>query len=299
MAALAPIVLFVYNRLGHTQKTVAALLRNDLAAASDLFVYSDAPKSAAHAVEVEQVREFLLGITGFNTVTIINRSHNFGLAKSIIHGVTEVVNKFGKVIVMEDDLESSPFFLAYMNSALNRFEFQAEIISVHGYMYPVKQDLPEYFFLKGADCWGWATWARGWALFEENGDMLLQALLDRGLTREFDFNNSYPYTQMLKDQVAGKNNSWAIRWYASAFLQNKLTLYPGTSLIQNIGLDNSGTHCAPTTQFDTEVQTRQITLREIEMKESAVARRAVERYFQTIKPAPLKRLLSNIVKRIK
>ena len=127
-----------------------------------------------------------------------------------------------KVIVLEDDLVTSPHFLQYMNDGLGIYERDDRVISIHGYSYPVHGKLPETFFLRGADCLGWATWKRGWDLFEDDGQRLLNELERRNLTRSFDFDGSYPYTQMLRDQIAGSNSSWAVRWYASAFLRDKL-----------------------------------------------------------------------------
>lgn len=239
---LSPIALFVYNRPEHTQKTIEALLKNGLASQSELFIFSDAPKNEKAKEGVEKVRAFIKSISGFKNITILEREENFGLAKSIIAGVTDIVNKYGRIIVLEDDLITSPYFLKYMNEALDMYEQEEKVISIHGYIYPVKYQLPETFFIKGADCWGWATWKRGWDLFESDGLKLLNELRTKNLTREFDLSGAYPYTQMLQGQIRGLNNSWAIRWHASAFLKNKYTLYPGRSLITNAGLDNSGTH---------------------------------------------------------
>ncbi|MFD1188891.1 glycosyltransferase, partial [Pontibacter rugosus] len=235
--------LFVYNRPTHTKKTVAALLKNKFASDSDLFIYSDAPKKSEAEKDVSEVRQYISQIQGFKSVKVIEREKNLGLATSIIQGVTEVVNIYGRVIVLEDDLVTAPSFLSYMNTALKLYQQDDAVISVHGYVYPANINLVQNtFFLKGADCWGWATWKRGWDLFETDGSKLLQQLHAQELTTEFDFDNSYPYTQMLIDQINKKNDSWAIRWYASAFLENKYTLYPTKTLVKNIGLDMSGTH---------------------------------------------------------
>lgn len=241
---LAPIALFVYNRPLHTRQTIEALQKNILASESDLIIFSDGPKDSMESKEgFLAVREYLKTVRGFKNIKIIEREENYGLAKSIIAGVGEVVREYDRIIVLEDDMITSRYFLQYMNGALDLYENDDNVISVHGYTFPVKEDLPETYFLKGADCWGWATWKRGWDLFETDGQDLLEKLENNKLTEEFDFSGSYPYTQMLRDQISGKNNSWAIRWYASAFLKNKLTLYPGKSLIYNTGLDGSGTHC--------------------------------------------------------
>lgn len=280
---LAPITLFVYNRPWHTKKTIEALQKNILALDSDLIIFSDGAKDSLDSQDgVLAVREYLKTISDFKSVEIIEREKNYGLAKSIIAGVNEVIEQYGRIIVLEDDMVSSRYFLQYMNEALELYENEDEVVSIHGYIYPVKKTLSETFFLKGADCWGWATWKRGWDLFERDGQKLLQELETKKLTKEFDFSGSAPYTQMLTDQIAGKNDSWAIRWYASAFLKNKLTLYPGRSLINNIGLDGSGTHCDSDNNFDIADQEKdaKVNVVEIEIEENSKARRAVGEFFK-------------------
>jgi len=280
----APIVLFVYNRLAHTRRVVEALLKNDFAEGSDLFIFSDAPESEAQSEAVSDVRQHLRQIDGFKSVTIIERDTNFGLARSIIDGVTSVVYQFGRVIVIEDDLVTSPYFLNYMNDALDLYANDDAVISVHGYIYPVEAQLPGTFFIRGADCWGWGTWKRGWDLFEEDGQKLLLELKKRKLTKAFDFNGRAKYSQMLQDQIAGKNDSWAIRWYASAFLKNKLTLYPGKSLVHNIGNDGQGgTHCEKTQNFDIDLVDYKYTLEKLSICESKEARKAIEKFFNNYK----------------
>lgn len=239
--ALAPIVLFVYNRPNHTKLTIEALKQNELAKESDLIIFSDAPKNENAKASVTDVRKYIRSVRGFKSIKIIEREKNFGLANSIIEGVTKVVNKYGEIIVLEDDLITSKYFLRFMNDALDVYQNDSKVASISGYVYPIK-DLPETFFIKGADCWGWATWKRAWDLFEKDGKKLLRDLEEKKLLNEFDFDGTYKYSEMLKNQIEGKNNSWAVRWYASAFLKNKLTLYPGKSLVSNIGNDTIGTH---------------------------------------------------------
>ena len=280
---LAPIVLFVYNRLSHTQKTIEALQKNLLASESELFIFSDGPKNDAGELKIDALRQYLKTITGFKRIEIIERETNRGLAESVIAGVTQIVNKYGCVIVLEDDLVTSPFFLTYMNDALLMYQNDEQVISIHGYVYPVKEKLPETFFIKGADCWGWATWKRGWDLFERDGKKLLQELQEKKLTKSFDFDGTYAYTLMLKSQTKGFNSSWAIRWYAAAFLANKLTLYPGKSFVQNIGLDNSGTHTGKTKHFDVDLIESPCNLRKIEITENIFARKMFMHYFSSWK----------------
>ncbi len=279
--AIAPIALFTYNRLWHTQQTVEALQKNKLADASELFVFSDGPKSEADKQKVQSVRDYLKTTTGFLKVTVFEKDKNLGLAQSIITGVTDIVNTYGRIIVLEDDMVTSPYFLQFMNKALEFYNEEEKVISIHGYVYPVKSRLPETFFLKGADCWGWATWKRGWDLFEIDGQKLLNELRARKLTQRFDFDGTYEYTKMLENQVKGKNNSWAIRWYASALVKDKLTLYPGNSMICNIGIDASGTHCNASDIYDTKVSRDPLSMNSIPLEEDPRAIEAFKEFFRS------------------
>lgn len=281
---LTPIVLFVYNRPWHTLQTIEALKKNVLAKKSELFIYSDGPKDERDRKKVEEVRHYLRKITGFKKITIIERRMNLGLANSIIAGVSEIVNKYGKIIVLEDDLLTSPYFLKFMNEGLDFYEKEKKIASIHGYIYPVKFKLSETFLIRGADCWGWATWKRGWELFEPDGKKLLYELKKRKLGYKFDLAGSYPYTKMLSDQVNRKNDSWAIRWHASAFLKDKLTLYPGSSLIFHNGNDKSGTNCKKSNELDVELSTRPIKISKIPLKENKIALNAITEYFKSTYP---------------
>jgi len=279
----APIVLFVYNRPEHTQQTLEALAANLLAKESELFIYSDAPKNQEAIETVKAVRTLIKNLQGFKSVTIIERDKNWGLANSIIDGVTSIVNQYGKVIVLEDDLVASPFFLTYMNDALNLYENDGRVASIHGYIYPVNKKLPNYFFLRGADCWGWATWKRSWDTFNPNAQFLLDEIKRQTLEKLFNFNNSYDYTGMLKNQINGKVSSWAIRWYASAFLADKYTLYPGVSFVKNIGIDGSGTHCGITGNYETEYSDFYKPVLLIDVCDCAKARKAITQYFSSVK----------------
>ena len=242
----APIILFVYNRAQHTERTLIQLSKNYLASESELFIYADGPKANASQEQLEKIQEVRTVIRkdyGFKSVTINESEKNKGLAPSVIAGVTEIVNKYGKCIVVEDDLDTSPYFLQYMNDALEVYKDAQNVACIHGYVEPHKKQLPDTFFLKGADCWGWATWKRAWEKFNPNGQELLDELHRRKCEKHFNFNNTYNYVGMLEDQIAGKNSSWAIRWLASAYLNDMYCLYPNETLVLNVGFDGSGTHC--------------------------------------------------------
>jgi len=286
---LSPILLFVYNRLWHAKQTIKALQQNELSRDSELYIYSDGPKNRKDTIVVDRVRSYLKQIDGFKTVRIIKRYKNWGLAKSVIAGISDIVSQYDKVIVLEDDLLLSPHFLRFMNEGLEFYRDDERVISLHGYIYPLEGQLPETFFLRGADCWGWATWRRGWDEFEEDGKKLLDELEQSELARKFDFDGNYPYFQMLRNQIQGKNDSWAIRWYASAFVKNKLTLYPGKSLVKNIGLDGSGRHCAMNDAFHGQICNKFIPIKKIPVEEHALARKQIIKYFQSNKKGNIRR----------
>jgi hypothetical protein len=294
--ALAPIALFVYNRPRHTAQTVEALQKNVLAEDSHLFIFSDAAKNPAANESVVAVRQFIRTIAGFKSVTIVERDRNHGLAESIINGVTGLCQDFGQVIVVEDDLVTSPYFLSFMNQGLDLYRDESRVISIHGYTFPMKTQLPETFFIKGADCWGWATWKRGWDLFEPDGSALLKELKLRELSAQFDFNGACNYTKMLSNQCKGRNDSWAIRWYASAFLADKLTLYPGRSLVRNIGVDGTGEHCSATATFDCELAERPVSVTAAAPLENREVRALMEGFLRSIR-VPLFSRIRNKVRR--
>ena len=296
----APVVLFAYRRPGHLERALASLQGNPTAKSTSLTIYCDGPRSTEDRELVELTRAAAKRAKGFASVTVIEREENLGLAESVIAGVTEALKSSENVIVMEDDLVVSTDFLDYMNQALNLYKDEEQVISIHGYMYAVPRILPQSIFLRGADCWGWATWRRGWEFFEPDSKKLLRELDHSPDRKQFDFNGAFPYRQMLKDQSEGMIDSWAIRWYASAFLANKLTLYPGQSLVENIGQEGSGTHSVSAVSHNVEAQRIVFPLDPIDVRESELARKTIS---QTLAGArvnesnPFKALLVKIASR--
>jgi hypothetical protein len=295
---LAPIVLFVYNRLEPLKQTIKSLQKNELANNSELFIFSDEAENENIEFKVSKVREYIKKVSGFKKVVVFERKKNWGLANSIIDGVTKIVNKYGRIIVLEDDLVTSPYFLRFMNEALEMYKDDPKIASIHGYIYPIK-NLPDTFFIKGADCWGWATWKNKWSIFEEDGKKLLDQIKKKNIKRDVDFNNSYGYTKMLKDQIEGKNNSWAVRWYISAFLKNKLTLYPGQSYVQNIGFGDDATHCKTEADLFKINLNNQYKLLKITSNEDLISKKKIENYFKSINKSFYQKLKFKITKFIK
>lgn len=300
MQDLTPIVLFTYNRPWHTRQVLNALAANPEAKESIVYVFCDGPKVGASEEDIkkiEEVRSIFNSEDRFREVVLTMHSQNKGLAGSVVSGVTEVINKHGKAIVLEDDIVTSPFFLQFMNKALALYEHSTEVACITGYVFPSKEKFPETFFLKGAECWGWATWSRVWTQFDNKGKDLLEELERRGSQYEFDYNGSYPHYQMLKDQTEGRNNSWAICWYAMAFLKNMLTLYPNVSLVHNIGFDGSGEHCGDQPE-ETPVSDKAIKIEYISPEESKQARLIVARYFsgKKVKTGKVRNLINRIVR---
>lgn len=278
---LAPILLFVYNRPQHTARGVESLLRNALAADSRLIIYSDAPKTAADADSVRQVREYVRGISGFKEIEIVERGENWGLARNIIDGVTRAVDRYGRVIVLEDDLVVAPYFLQFMNEALEAYKDEPRVGHIQACDFTRDASLPDTFLIKWTGSWGWATWDRAWHLFQPDGRKLLAEMRQRRLTREFDFNGAYGFTRMLQRQIQGRNNSWAIRWNASLFLRDVLSLNVGKSLVRNEGFDGSGTNCGGGGLYASDLWMQPLKVVKPEaMEEDREARKALERYYR-------------------
>ena len=290
----APIILFVYNRPHHTQRALQALLRNAEAAESKLYVFSDGPRTDADAEAVAAVRRTVHavqtlpsltegvgdGSQGFAEVEIVERTGNWGLARNVIDGVTTVVNRHGRVIVVEDDLVVAPHFLQFMNDALELYADEPRVGHIHACDFTRDATLPDTFLIKFTGSWGWATWARAWQLFNADGADLLRQLRQRRLTHTFDFNGRYPFTRMLRRQVEGKNNSWAIRWNASLFLADVLSLNVGRSLVSNEGFDGSGTHCGTEDCYTSNLHMQPLPVQRIEpTQENLQARRVFQHYY--------------------
>lgn len=240
---LAPVVLFVYARPAHTRNTVEALAANDLATETDLVVYSDAALRSMDVPAVQAVRDYLKTIDGFRSVTIYERARNFGLADSIIDGVTATVNDCGKVIVVEDDLITSSCFLRYMNDALCIYENEERVMHVAAHMFDIDPEgLPDTFFLRQSSCWGWGTWARAWQHFRrDSGDIVSRFGVDD--IRRFNLDGTLDYWSQLLANHEGRLKTWAVYWYASVYGQGGLCLHPRSSLVDNVGHDGSGTNC--------------------------------------------------------
>ncbi|NQX40193.1 Glycosyl transferase family 2 [Pedobacter steynii] len=283
MQTFAPIALFVYNRPQHTERTIKFLKQNQLASESRLFIFSDGFKSAEDEAKVLEVRELLKNIDGFKSVELIERKKNMGLANSVIAGVGRLVKDYKQVIVMEDDLITSPYTLTYFNEALDRYRNEDQVMHIGAYMYPLKENnIPESFFYRAATSWGWATWDRAWQHFEPNIDTLM-AQFDAKKRSAFSIEHKMNFWKQMQDFKAGKNNSWAIRWYASIFLKGGLTLNPAQSLVNNIGHDGTGIHSGINDIYNVIINPKPISDYPVEIKENKAAYETIKEFLSTRK----------------
>jgi len=259
---LAPIVLFVYNRPEHTKRTVESLLNNTLASKSTLFIFSDGAKNSKDSKNVEEVRNYIRTIKSFDKIEIIEKEKNFGLANSVIVGVTEVISLFGKVIVLEDDMISSPYFLKYMNEVLNYFEDNQRIFSVTGYTFPIK--IPEnykhpLYLSPRSSSWGWGTWENRWEKADWDVQGFQNFINDKSQVESFNRGGD-DLTRMLKNSISGKVDSWSVKWTYTHFQNNAYCVYPVKSRIKNIGADSSGVHTSKTNKFDVDLENNDVEL---------------------------------------
>jgi hypothetical protein len=241
---LAPICLFTYKRLDCTQQTVEALKKNQLASESILFIFSDGPKKEEDKEAVLKVRSYLDTVQGFAGIHLIKRPENWGLANSIINGVSEVIKRYGRVIVLEDDLVTSPNFLIYMNKALDFYSNNQEVFSIAGYSYPLKfpTDYPyDVYFAPRASSWGWASWQDRWAGIDWEVKDFAHFIGNASLRQKFNQGGS-DMVKMLSKYIEGKIDSWAIRWCYHQFKMQQMTVFPLRSKIQNIGFGHHATH---------------------------------------------------------
>lgn len=271
MSSFSPIVIFAYNRPIHFKQILDALANNNEAKQSDLYIYIDGPKDNDIDDNLEKIKEVnaIAHLEDrFKSVKVYSRLRNLGLSKSIIGGVTEILRLHAKIIVLEDDIMVSKGFLKYMNDALLLYQNEKKVGCIHAWNYQLdmSKQTESTFFLKGADCWGWATWKESWDLFNNNGAELLKYIESNNIQFNFNRRGTHDFVNMLKNQIQGKNDSWAIRWHASLFINDIYCLHPTESVVTNIGLDDSGVHCGVMNIKQGAINN--INLKKIEIKES-------------------------------
>jgi hypothetical protein len=302
MLTKAPIAFFAYKRPEHTRRALESLSQNHGADQSELFIFCEAPKRLEDQQSVQAVRDVARSKQWCGNVHIIERRKNLGCANSIITGITEICEKYSRVIVVEDDLVLSPFFLNYMNQALELYENDSQVMQVSGYMFPLKLDTDdETVFLPLAAAWGWATWKRAWSQFDPLMTDYAKLKADKALRHKFDFNGSHYFFSMLEAQLNGKIDAWDICFYLNIFFAGGLVLYPAHSLVRNIGFDGSGTHYqkkkSSTTEVVTDIYNSEIHLLPKPLLEDQESVETLSNYFRILhqnKPPLLKRIIAKL-----
>lgn len=276
---LSPIVLFVFSRPQHTSLTLKALANNVLADQSDLIIYSDAGRNSEESALVGKVRSLLRTIEGFRSVSIVERKTNYGLARNITEGVTEVCSRYGRVIVLEDDIVTSPQFLPFMNKALEHYADEPRVWHVSGWNYPINPvGIGDTFFWQTMNCWGWATWADRWQYYEKDPESLL-SLWDRGKIRRFNLGGSYNFWSQVELNFLRRIDTWAIFWYATIFERDGLCLNPAESLVHNIGHDGSGENCGDSDLFSHVISSDEIYEFPERVEESSLALQRITQFY--------------------
>lgn len=282
--AVSPVIVFTYNRPEHTKRTIEALAANELADLTELFIFSDAAKKETDEEKVRAIRAFAKSIEGFAKVTLVAREENFGLAKNVIRGVTDVINRYGKVIVLEDDLVTNRFFLRFMNDGLNRYQREQKVTGITGFSHfgdsiSIKEEC--VFHTLTGTSWSWATWEDRWAYFDEACSDWIDMKNDKALRKRFNYDNTYDFYKIMKMQQTMQNhNSWAIRWYWTNFKKGGYILSPVKSLVSNEGWDGSGVHCGAKAKpaFDHALKTQKaISQFPGEIKETKETHRQMKR----------------------
>ena len=239
----APIGLFIYKRPEHTRRVITSLQACEGVQSSPIYVFADGPRSEADVPAVEATRAVARELLD-GRATIVQQVRNRGLADSIIAGTTQLCDRYGTAIVIEDDLLLAPSFLRFINEGLERYRNEPRVMQVSGHMFDVPAFAlrQEALFLSMTTSWGWGTWKRAWDQFDPLATGWRERLADVAEAKRFNLDGSYDYLRMLKRQMTGGIDSWAIRWYYAAFANHGLALFPPRTLVSNIGLDGSGTH---------------------------------------------------------
>lgn len=298
--SLAPVALFVYNRPAHVARTLAALQACELAHKTDLHVFSDGSKNLADNRAVEAVRTIIEGVTGFASVSVRTQPRNLGLAQSIMQGVTELCDRYGRVIALEDDLIAARGFLPFMNQALAYFADVPRVMQISGYMFPIARavHLGDVFLSQKPASWGWATWKRAWSHFNPDSNDLVSRIRQARAQSVFDMDGGYPYFEMLEKQAAGQLDVWGVRWYASMFVRQGLCLYPTQSLVSNVGMDGSGIHCVPTTAYDVSLSSKMAWDLSLAVEESAEGRQLLKQFdresLAALQPSVVRRAINKL-----
>lgn len=254
---IAPILLLLYDRPRHTRRILDLLMRQPEIVDTPLFILADGAKdseqSRAKVAEVREIAEEYISKLPYTTLW--TQETNVGLAHNVTEGVSRVLEQYDRIIVVEDDLILSPYFLRWMRDALLQYEHVSEVAHVHAGTFYTHRRLRPNHLLSFAGSWGWGTWRDRWQTYwDPDGEkLLLQMNADPSARRHFDYGGYQCFTRMLWRQTRGLNNSWAVRWHANIVLHHLLSVNANPPLVSNGGFDGSGTHSSADNRYATPV----------------------------------------------
>lgn len=240
---LAPVVVFAYKRDKHLRKVLLTLNNNELVEQMDLLIFLDGGKTPQDALKVKAVKSVIMEFkkeSKFRNTLVYESTCNKGLARSVIGGVSEVINKYGKVIVLEDDLLVSSDFLKYMNEGLEYYKNEEKVGAISGFAPNIKKSVNSTYKSRTGNSYGWATWKRVWSSVDWEIKDYDTFKKDKKEIKAFN-KIQYGISDMLNKQMSGQLDSWAVRWDYFFFKQKLWTIYPRTSKVRNIGFDGEGT----------------------------------------------------------
>lgn len=283
MTNLAPVAVFAFNRADHLRKTLDALARCPESVATDVHVFADGPRGPQDLDKVAAVAGVLDEFskrTNFARFRVSRSLSNKGLARSVIDGVSSLVEEHGRVIVLEDDIIVTRHFLASMNNGLRDLEFRKDIWSISGYSPPISipTNYPYQAYLTNrSSSWGWATWADRWRKGEWQRSTFTELATSPKFRRRFS-RGGLDLPIILDDYLAGGASSWAVRWCAIQCREGGLTSYPAKSLVTNLGTDGSGTNSPESTKYNPVLSSAPVDLADIPAKPNSRIQTSFRRF---------------------
>ena len=272
------VVVLAFNRPDHVKRLMGTLEQNAEFPELPILAFVDGPRNEHDQWLIEEVVNVLT--TARPDALVIQQTSNLGVAKSVTGAVTAALDSYDRVIVVEDDLEVSPYFLRFMTEGLETYEKDPRVISIHGYTIPMKNIPTSTYFLRGSDCWGWATWRRAWKHYRNDAGQMIRELRDNDPKNGFTFSRSSNHLELLQLADAGEIDSWAIRWHAATYLWGGLTLHPSRTLVRNGGMDGSGRHSGSTEIYDSELADGPIRVEEGPAEPCALAYREYKKFYR-------------------
>ena len=295
-----PVVIFCYDRIDMISRNIDSLVKNNRASATSVYIFSDGAKGPLDSNDVAQVRQYLNEISGFSSVTIIERECNYGLAVNIVSGVTSILESYEAVIVLEDDIITAPYFLDFMNDALQMYFDDSSVCQVSGYSflesYNCQFDLDDTYFIRGADCLAWGTWRRAWSSYRSDSVNLYSDIIENKLVESINRGGAYNYMKMLRSNATGITNSWAVNWLSHNVIEDRYVLYPLRSLALHIGVDERATNYSfggPDT-LDVDLFKGRVDVAKIKVVEEPKTTMAFNTFLRALRGTLMSRLTSKV-----